>query len=220
MNKKVTQIISLMAVFGCATIAFTSCEKHDSNSPGVEYMPDMYRSPSFETNLTTVIKNADGTLDTIATNRTPAQGTIARGFMPYPFPNTPDGYEQAKMNAHNPLERNDLNLTQGEELYGKFCVHCHGATGQGDGAVGLKLPGAPPAYTAADKINMTEGEIFQIITYGKGLMGSHASQVNQEERWKLVLYVQKLQHPDGMAPVAATDSTAMEKEVKVKKHKK
>ena len=205
MNRKVTKIISLMAVFGCVTIAFTSCQKHDSNSPGVEYMPDMYRSPSFETNLTTVVKNANGTFDTIATNRTPAPGTIARGYMPYPYSNTPEGYELAKNNLHNPLEKNEANLKEGQELYGKFCIHCHGETGQGDGLVGGKLPGPPPAYTNFP--NMTEGEIYQIMTYGKGLMGSHASQVNQTERWKLLMYVQKLQHPDG-APAPAADSTA------------
>jgi hypothetical protein len=55
MNKKVTRIISLMAVFGCVTIGFTSCSKHDENSPGVEFMPDMYRSPSLRTNLANVI---------------------------------------------------------------------------------------------------------------------------------------------------------------------
>ena len=33
-------------------------------------------------------------------------------------------------------------------------------------------------------------------------MGSHASQLTQEERWKLVYYVQKLQGPK----VAPTDS--------------
>jgi hypothetical protein len=34
-------------------------------------------------------------------------------------------------------------------------------------------------------------------------MGSHASQLTQEERWKLVYYVQKLQGPK----TVATDST-------------
>ena len=201
--KKVTTIISLMAFFGCVAVVLTSCEKHDANSPGVEFMPDMYRSASLETNMTYTNKQGDS----MQTNRLPVAGTIARGYMPYPYPNTPEGYEQAKANSHNPLAKNDANLKQGEELYGKFCVHCHGATGQGDGLVGMKLPGPPPPYTAADKINMTEGELFQIITYGKGLMGSHASQVSQEERWKLVLYVQKLQHPNGTA-VPAADSTA------------
>ena len=207
MNKKVTKIISLMAVFGCVTIAITSCDKKDSNSPGVEFMPDMYRSPSLESNMA-YVSMVNG--DSLEANRTPVAGTIARGYMPFPYSNTPEGYELAKANAHNPLQKNDVNLKTGEELYGKFCVHCHGATGQGDGLVGLKLPGPPPPYTAADKINMTEGEIFHIMTYGKGLMGSHASQLTQEERWKLVLYVQKLQHPNGVE-TAKVDSTATAK---------
>ncbi len=212
--KKITNIISVMAIAGVVAIAVTSCSKHDANSPGVEYMPDMYRSPSLETNSFSVIKNSDGSFDTIQTNRIPVAGTIARGFMPFPYAGTPEGYEQAKQNAHNPLERNDANTKSGEDLYGKYCVHCHGATGQGDGLVGGKLPGPPPPYTAPDKINMTEGELFHIITYGKGLMGPHASLLTQEERWKLVLYVQHLQHPDGVvAPVV--DSAAI-KDVKVK----
>jgi hypothetical protein len=43
--------------------------------------------------------------------------------------------------------------------------------------------------------NLPEGKIFHTLTYGKGTMGSHASQLTQEERWKLVFYVQKLQGP-------------------------
>ncbi len=210
-----------MAVFGCVAIAFTSCDKKDANSPGVEYMPDMYRSPSLESNMAYVtIKNGKETGDTLQVNRMPVVGTIARGYFPYAFPNTPEGYEAAKIGSHNPLEKNDKNLKEGEELYGKFCVHCHGATGQGDGPVGLKLPGAPPAYTAADKINMTEGELFQIITYGKGFMGSHASQVSQTERWKLVLYVQHLQHPNGVTVPAADSANAAKPAPKMATKKK
>lgn len=198
-----------MAVFGCVAIAFTSCNKHDENSPGVEYMPDMYRSPALESNMAYVhIENGKENGDTAQANRMPVEGTVARGYLPWPYPNTAEGYDAAKINAHNPLVKNDKNLKDAEELYTKFCVHCHGGTGQGDGPVGLKLPGQPPAYTAPDKINLTEGEIFQIITYGKGLMGPHAPLVSQEERWKLVMYVQHLQHPDGAPAAAPADSTA------------
>ena len=40
-------------------------------------------------------------------------------------------------------------------------------------------------------------------------MGSHASQLTQEERWKLVYFVQKLQGPKEVA----VDSTAAKKEI-------
>ena len=190
MNKKVKQIISIMTLFSAVTLSFTSCKKHDANSPGVEYMPDMYRSPSLESNMAYVSLTKG---DTLQANRLPVAGTIARGYMPYMYTNDTAGYGSAGRNLHNPFPKNEINLQQGEVLYGKFCVHCHGAAGLGDGLVGLKLPGAPPSYKGPVLMALPEGKMFHTITYGKNLMGSHASQLTVEERWKLVLYVQKLQ---------------------------
>ena len=185
---------------------FTSCGKKDSNSPGFEYMPDMYRSPSLEYYGTHIING-----DTLNSSKLPVVGTIARGYMPYVYPNTTQGYEAAGLYLKNPITFSESIEKEGEVLYSKFCVHCHGATGEGDGKVGAKLPGPPPAYSTALK-DLPEGKIFHSITYGKNSMGSHASQLSQEERWKLVYYVQKLQGPktvavDSTAKVAAPTTT-------------
>ncbi|HWY10474.1 MAG TPA: cytochrome c [Bacteroidia bacterium] len=180
-------------------IGLTSCGKRDENSPGVEFMPDMYRSPSVEVYGTSSL-NGD---EIYSTQFLPAKGSIARGYIPYAYPNTPEGYEAAGLNLKNPIPYSDKVLAQGEALYAKNCIHCHGASGAGDGKVGLKLPGAPPAYSDAAHKNLPEGKIFHSITYGKNLMGAHASILTQEERWKLVYYVQKLQGPK----TTATDST-------------
>jgi mono/diheme cytochrome c family protein len=217
MNKKVIRIVSVMTVFSCITIGFTSCGKHDENSPGVEFMPDMYRSPSLESNMAyTSLESGE----IMQANRLPVKGTIARGYLPYIYGNDTAGYANAGRYLHNPLARNEMNLKQGEELYGKFCVHCHGASGQGDGLVGGKLPGAPPSYTGAALKNLPEGKIFHTITYGKGLMGSHASQLTQDERWKLVLYVQKLQNPEGAVTAAAPATEPAPVETKAEEKKK
>lgn len=191
MNKKVTRIISLMTLFSCVTIAFTSCQKHDANSPGVEFMPDMYRSPSLESNMA-YVSLTDG--ETMQSNRLPVAKTIARGYMPYIYGNDTAGYGNAGRFLHNPLEKNEINLKQGEELYGKFCSPCHGGTGKGDGLVGAKLPGPPPPYNGPALKTLPEGKIFHSITYGKNLMGPHESMLSKEERWKIVLFVQKLQN--------------------------
>jgi mono/diheme cytochrome c family protein len=201
-----------LKLMACGTFAavlvagFTSCGKKDVNSPGYEFMPDMYRSPSVEYYGTHVING-----DTIYNAMTPVAGTIARGYIPYVYANTGEGYEQAGLYLKNPIPFSEKAEKEGEVLYGKFCVHCHGATGAGDGKVGGKLPGAPPAYAGPLK-NLSEGKIFHSITYGKGLMGNHASILTQEERWKLVYYVQKLQGPktvatDSTKVVAVADST-------------
>lgn len=195
---KTIKFVFASALVGLVLTSFTSCGKRDQNSPGVEFMPDMYRSPSLENYSSHTV---DG--DTLVNAMLPVAGTVARGYLPYAYPNTAEGYEAAGLNLHNPYGSQQAEFEKdGEVLYGKFCVHCHGATGAGDGKVGGKLPGPPPAYNGTLK-NLPEGKIFHTITYGKGTMGSHASQLTQEERWKLVFYVQKLQGPKEVA----SDST-------------
>jgi len=201
---KTIKFVFASALFGLVLTSFTSCGKKDVNSPGVEFMPDMYRSPSLEYYG---IHTVDG--DTLNSAKKPVEGTVSRGYIPYVYSNTPEGYEQAGLNLHNPYaSQKDAFEKDGEVLYGKFCVHCHGAAGAGDGKVAGKLPGPPPAYNGALK-NLPEGKIFHSITYGKNSMGSHASQLTQEERWKLVFYVQKLQGPKE----TASDTTKVESAV-------
>ena len=218
MKHKFTALLGtfLSTAFGLAllALALVSCGKKDQNSPGIEYMPDMYRSPSVE------VYNSNPLYTDSTGSRKPVAGTIPRGFMPYPYANDTAGYGMAGRELKDPFPASPEILAEGEALYGKFCVHCHGAQGMGDGLVAAKLPGAPPAYSGSLK-NLPEGKIFHSITYGKGLMGSHASQLSQEERWKLVRYVQKLQHIND-APVVASDSTSTPKKaaVTVKANKK
>lgn len=205
LNYKNIRSITNGVAIAALLIGFTSCGKKDANSPGVEFMPDMYRSPSVEVYGTSTFNG-----DTVySTQFMPVKGTIARGFIPYVYANTSEGYEQAGLYLKNPIALNDKVMAEGEALYGKYCVHCHGASGAGDGKVGGKLPGAPPAYNGALK-NLSEGKIFHSITYGKGLMGNHASILSQEERWKLVHYVQKLQGPKEAAPADSTKPVAAE----------
>lgn len=180
------------AFAGLIMAGFTSCGKKDENSPGVEYMPDMYRSPSLEYYSTHTV---DG--DTLNNAMLPVKGTVSRGNLPYAYPATAEGYEKAGANLRNPLpvSQREQWEKEGEVLYGKFCVHCHGASGDGDGKVAGKLPGPPPPYSSGPLKNLPEGKIFHSITYGKGMMGAHNSLLTQEERWKLVCFVQKLQGP-------------------------
>ena len=182
--------ILFVAVVATISGVVSSC-KSDPNSPGFEYMPDMYRSPALEAYSGNAFY-----ADSMAT-RKPAENTVPRGFMPYPYPNTTEGYEAAGAELKNPLAYHADLVAEGKEVYTKFCVQCHGKDGQGDGPVASnpRWPGPPPPYNGR-LADLPEGKIFHSITYGKGLMGSHAAQISQEDRWKLVYYVQKLQGKD------------------------
>jgi len=67
---------------------------------------------------------------------------------------------------------------------------CHGEKGDGQGTLVKqgKFLGVP---SYADR-QINPGSIFHVVTYGKGVMGAHASQVTPEERWLLSQHVMKL----------------------------
>ena len=182
--------ISGALFIGLIGLSLHSCTS-DPNSPGVEYMPDMYRSPALEPNM---LQEDEYALDSMVM-RLPAKGTIPRGFMPFGIPESNEGYAMAA-DLKNPLPYSDETLKEGKVIYGKMCSHCHGKTGMGDGGViGNSDFPPPPAYNGSIK-DLPAGKIFYSITYGKNMMGSHSSQISQEDRWKLVFYVQKLQGHD------------------------
>ena len=183
-------------------LAFAACTK-DPNSPGYEYMPDMYRSPAVEAYVDYDNMN-------IQSARTPVAGTIpfaedqskAPFNFPYSYPNTPDGYEMSA-NLNNPIKYTEAVLKEGEKLYKYFCMHCHGENGDGQGILVTngKFNGVP-AYNSGALKTLPQGKIFHVITYGKGNMGSHAGQLHREERWKVAHYVKYLQN-DKKAPADA-----------------
>lgn len=175
--------ITLKLAVVATVVSFTSCKEKNGMAP--EYMPDMYRSPAVEP----YVDYADyGNPDEMSVKK-PVEGTIPRGHAPYAYNNTPEDYELAGQNVKNPIPYSEDVVNDGKELYGMFCVHCHGKTGQGDGSIveREKFPPIPTKFTEA--LELVEGKMFHTITYGKGLMGSHASQLSQEERWKLVHYI-------------------------------
>ena len=181
--------------------------------PNLEYMADldMYRSPSYET----YSENPNFADDMTA--RIPVEGTIPRGYMLYPYPNTNEGYEDAGENLKNPIPWTLEILEEGKDLFMKFCIHCHGPEGKGDGVMILneKFP-PPPSYSTGlssgggKMSDLPEGKIFHAITFGKNLMGPHASQLNHEERWKIVHYVQTLQRLADEQESAETDEKPSE----------
>ncbi len=199
-------VVSAMALTLVA--GFTSCEEVP-NSPGFEFNPDMYRTRA----LRYYGEYVTATGDTLRMARKPVDGTIARGYLPA----IPKGmtYEMAD-NLRNPLPFSPEVEKEGEVLYGKFCVHCHGDAGKGDGKVAAKLPGPPPAYDGALK-NLSEGKMFYSISLGKGTMGPHALLLNADERWKLVHYVQTLQGIRNAPAVVDSAAVAVEPKKEVAK---
>jgi mono/diheme cytochrome c family protein len=126
------------------------------------------------------------------TQQMPVAGTIPRGFQPFHYGPTPEEAERAGRELVNPFSPAAENLARGQQVYANYCAVCHGATGAGDGPIIPKYPN-PPAYHTEKSKSLPDGAMFHVITLGRSNMPAHAAQVSTEDRWKVILYLRKLQ---------------------------
>lgn len=193
-NKKYTLLSTLFAVL-LTSIVLSSCK--DAQSPGVEYMPDMYRSPAIEVYVDYEFPDSSTALQT-------PENSIPRGYLPYPYPNTTEGFEAAGKNLTNPYKVDEELIKEGQKLYASYCAHCHGKNGKGKGSIQNAIYGAVPSYSDQtpnrrgnrSMSELKEGHIYQAIMYGLNAMGPHSSLIREQDRWKIVAYVQTLQGND------------------------
>jgi len=191
--------MSKYIVLVAVVLSIAACNS-DNTKPGFTFMDDMYTSLALETYAATD-QFENGTVA-----QKPVEGTVPRDYVVYEYEDTPEGYELAKAELKMPAEfMTDQALEDGKELFSIFCTHCHGDKGDGQGHL-VKIEKFPPvpAYNSRD---ITAGSIYHVIMYGKGLMGSHASQLTYDERWKIVRYVKKLRGDDDKV---STDAQAEE----------
>ena len=199
-------LVNIFLVF-TLSLMLLSCSA-DKDNPGVEYAPNMYHSIPYEPLSQVTDKEIGSWLDSNPddnhgefynsnpynpygmTMRDPVPNTVKRSsYLPYRIPK--DSLELAAL-IKNPLASTEEVLKEGKVLYTRYCIHCHGEKGMGDGLVGIAYKGVT-AYNSRAVKNRSEGEIFHAITHGKGRMWAHGSQVSIENRWKIVKYVQTLQ---------------------------
>jgi mono/diheme cytochrome c family protein len=93
----------------------------------------------------------------------------------------------------------------GDTLFHTYCAVCHGNLGGGDGPVAKKI-GSPSLLTDRAK-GYTDGYLYSIIRYGRGVMPRYGDKVYRpDRRWEIVNYVRKLQ-ADAVVPAAAPGGT-------------
>lgn len=199
-------IISVLALSGVSVI---SC--NDNSKPSRDYMPDMKDSRAYETYADHSNLSSKG----IIYNNRPVAGTVSRGEeLPYHLPNDSMGYAQSA-GVTDPLHRlSSTEMEEAERIYLINCAICHGTALDGNGPLykgGAGPFAAKPANLVGDpKIAaLSEGTLFHVMTYGKNLMGSYASQMSRKQRWMVAQYVKSKQGPaESTGSPAGADSTA------------
>ncbi len=212
-----------LALFILTAIILVSCSDK-KRKPSIVFMPDMYYPVAYEPYEKATFgypEDEDNSMVGVFSNNhnmtalKPVEGTVPQtesGLLPYALPNTNEGYNASKK-LQNPLYKNatvtmqsdstfvvtgvdpkevDKNIARGEKLYNQTCVACHGPKGDGQGSI--VLSGAYSGVPNYKDRDITVGTVHHVIMYGKNAMGSYASQLNAEDRWRVAEYVMQLRN--------------------------
>jgi hypothetical protein len=91
-----------------------------------------------------------------------------------------------------PRPVDDALLERGRQRYGIYCQPCHDARGDGRGI--LFQQGTPTASFHDEKLaTYVDGQIFDVITNGVGLMSGYRWPISAADRWAIVAHVRELQ---------------------------
>lgn len=128
-----------------------------------------------------------------AAMRPPIPGTVALGELREDTVRFDGKNADGTFVAGNPLEASEAVIERGHDRYTIYCQPCHDARGDGQGIL-FKRGNVPTATFHQDKIrNYPDGQIYDIITNGSGLMPGYRWPIPPDDRWAIVAYVRTLQ---------------------------
>jgi len=165
----------------------------------------LYIFPDMEWQLKLRPQKPSGFFTNGITSQLHLPGTIARSAPIETAAGRVYPYEDAPVNTGritgttNFVENNPLPITaellkRGQQRFTINCTPCHGALGDGNG-ITKKIGAMAVVANLHDKriVEMTDGEIFYVISNGRNLMGSYGANVVTSDRWAIVAYVRALQ---------------------------
>ncbi|HXR47973.1 MAG TPA: cytochrome c [Candidatus Limnocylindrales bacterium] len=190
-------LILLMVV--AVVVGIAGRRGHLSRKPPILIIPDLNRQFKLRP------EQPNGFFANGISSQLPPPGTVPRS-QPiqtlngpvYPYEDSPanTGLITGTTNfvETNPLPVTPALLRQGREQFEIYCTPCHGALGDGNGVM-KKIGVMPAVANLHDKrlVEMSDGEIFNTVTRGKGLMAAYGPTVSTKDRWAIIAYVRVLQ---------------------------
>ena len=98
-------------------------------------------------------------------------------------------------------------VERGRQRYTIYCQPCHDVRGEGKGIL-FQRGNIPTATFHQEKVlKYADGQIFDVITNGSGLMASYRWPIPPADRWAIIAYVRQLQR-EGQARAASAPTPA------------
>jgi len=176
----VVALTSAVALAGCAR----GCT---SSRPPIHLNPSMDAQPKVRPQTASTFFY-DGT-----SMRQPVPGTVPIGGL------KEDGVFHTGKDADGqfvaaiPVPVNEALVERGRQRAAIYCQPCHDARGDGKGIL-FQRGKVPTASFHQEKIlKYPDGQIFDVITNGVGLMAGYRWPIPPADRWAIVAYVRDLQ---------------------------
>jgi hypothetical protein len=165
----------------------------------------LYIFPDMEWQLKLRPQKPNGFFTNGLSSQPPLPGTIPRdrplqtiNGPVYPYEDSPvnTGRLSGTTNFvdNTPLAVTAFLLSRGQRRFTINCSPCHGQLADGNG-ITRKIGAMAVVANLHDKriVEMTDGELFYVITNGRNLMGAYGANVTVEDRWAVIAYLRALQ---------------------------
>ena len=191
--------LAILALCVLATVGVLGFRGTHFRRPPLYIFPDMERQPKLRP------QTANAFFDNGLSSRLPVAGAVARSQpirvgnkLVYPWQDSPvtTGLVTGTTNfvELNPLPVTDELLQRGEQVFNINCAACHSRLGDGNGTP-KRIGAMAVVGNLHDKriVELADGELFNTISYGKGLMQGYAANLPVQDRWAAIAYLRALQ---------------------------
>ena len=173
-------LVSALVVSGCARGCTSS-------------RPPIHINPSMDDQPKVLPQTASTFFYDGSSMRQPVPGTVAIGELKEDAAFFTGKATGDQFVATNPVTVDEALLERGRQRYTIYCQPCHDARGDGKGI--LFQRGSVPTATFHDEkyLKYPDGQIFDVITNGHGLMSGYRWPIPPADRWAIVSHVRGLQ---------------------------
>ncbi len=181
-------------------VALTGCARGCTSS-----RPPIHLNPSMDDQPKARAQAASNFFQNGASMREPVPGTVPIGGLKEDAAFHTGKGADGQFVATIPVTVDAALVERGRERYRIYCQPCHDARGDGKGIL-FQRGNVPTASMHQEKVlKYPDGQIFDVITNGQGLMAGYRWPIPPADRWAIVAHVRELQRnrPSSASGVSA-----------------
>lgn len=199
-NRRAALLLAVVAL----GLLQSACSNFTTRQPPVWVWSDMKKQDKYKAQAESQFF-ADG-----RASRRPVEDAVSQELYVADTPRATGAEENGAYVARNPLPLTKETLLRGQQRFNIYCAPCHDRTGTGRGVVPAKAVWVSGNLHDPRMVNMVDGELFHIVTFGRRSMPGYRFQVTQDDRWAIVAYVRALQRAS-LATMADVPADMQEK---------